>query len=166
MIVTNAHVVNNAKKITVQTHNGLYYKAKVLGADKETDIAVIKIDSDRDFIKFWKFDDVEVGHETIAIGNPFGLAAVTGGIVSAILGPLILHQYIQTTLMGHWKLVAHCLTIKARLLALTLLFIHLLEECWNRFFIPANTAVPIVKRLASGKTIERGIIGVLVAPID
>jgi serine protease Do len=86
-IVTNNHVVEGADKITVKLHNDpTEYKAKVIGTDKETDIAVIKIAAGKPLtpLKIGNSDAVNVGDWAIAIGSPFGLeATVTAGIISA-----------------------------------------------------------------------------------
>jgi len=86
-IVTNYHVVEKADTIKVKfSGDATEYKAKVIGTDFETDIAVIKIDAKRPLqaVKVANSDGVQVGDWAVAIGSPFGLAAtVTAGIVSA-----------------------------------------------------------------------------------
>ncbi len=92
LVVTNAHVANeNAKKIIVTLSDGSQYEAKLIGADKLSDIALLKIKADRTFpyAEFGNSDNVIVGEWAIAIGNPFGLfnaarPSVTVGVVSAI----------------------------------------------------------------------------------
>ena len=84
-IVTNAHVINNAARITVKLDTGEEFQAKVLGYDEETDLAILKIDATRDlpFVKFGDSDKAEVGDWVLAIGSPFGLTkTVTAGIIS------------------------------------------------------------------------------------
>jgi serine protease Do len=83
--VTSNHVIKGSLSIEVRTDNGDVYKARVVGADAISDLAVIKIDAPRDFAHV-KFADAppQVGDWVIAIGNPFGLGGtVTAGIVSA-----------------------------------------------------------------------------------
>lgn len=86
-IVTNYHVVDKADSIKVKfSGDTTEYKAKVVGTDFESDIAVIKIDAKRQLqaVKVANSDGVQVGDWAVAIGSPFGLAAtVTAGIVSA-----------------------------------------------------------------------------------
>ncbi len=92
LVVTNAHVADeNAKKIIVTLSDGSQYEAELIGADKLSDIALLKIEADRDFpfVEFGNSDKVIVGEWAIAIGNPFGLfnaarPSVTVGVVSAI----------------------------------------------------------------------------------
>jgi len=84
-IVTNAHVIEEASRITVKLDSGEEFVAKVVGTDDQTDIAVLKIEAGRDlpFVKFGDSDKAEVGDWVLAIGSPFGLAkTVTAGIIS------------------------------------------------------------------------------------
>jgi len=86
-IVTNDHVVENGKKITVKLPDGREFDAKLIGADKATDIALLKVKSDRPLptVEFGDDHQVRVGDWVIAVGNPFGLSnTVTAGIVSSI----------------------------------------------------------------------------------
>ena len=87
-IVTNAHVVDGAKSITVRFQNGKTAKATVVGTDASSDIAVIKVDVDASLLHpltLGSSSSVQPGQEVIAIGSPFGLAGtMTSGIVSAV----------------------------------------------------------------------------------
>ena len=86
-IVTNNHVVEDGKKITVKFPDGREFTAKLLGTDQATDIALLKIKSDKPLPSVEFADDhaVRVGDWVIAVGNPFGLSnTVTAGIVSSI----------------------------------------------------------------------------------
>lgn len=84
-IVTNNHVVDQAADIIVSLYNGRGYKAKIIGTDPSTDLAVIKIDEkDLPEAILANSDEVRVGDWVLAVGNPFNLAStVTAGIVSA-----------------------------------------------------------------------------------
>jgi serine protease Do len=103
-IVTNNHVVENAEKITVKLMgDATEYRAKVIGADYETDLAVIKIDAHRALqpVSIGNSESVQVGEWAIAIGSPFTLEeSVTLGIVSAmgrdIDGGRAFQRFIQT----------------------------------------------------------------------
>ena len=78
--VTNNHVVDHAQSVQVTTDDGTIYTAKVIGTDKKTDLALIKVDGKKDFT-YVKFADAppRVGDWVVAVGNPFGL----GGTVTA-----------------------------------------------------------------------------------
>lgn len=86
-ILTNNHVIEEASKIQVQLNGDpTKYTAKVIGTDEDTDLAVIKIDANKElpFAKLGNSDGVQVGDWVLAIGSPFGLnATVTAGIISA-----------------------------------------------------------------------------------
>jgi serine protease Do len=84
-ILTNFHVVDGASRITIGTLSGERFRARVIGVDKETDLAVLKIDSDHElpFMKFGDSNAAQVGDWVLAIGSPFGLdQTVTAGIIS------------------------------------------------------------------------------------
>jgi serine protease Do len=101
-IVTNNHVVENAKEIIVTLHNEKDFKAEVIGKDKKTDLALIKIEAEADLpvAPLGDSDKLGVGEWVLAIGNPFGLAeTVTTGIVSAkgrVIGAGPYDDFIQT----------------------------------------------------------------------
>lgn len=104
-IVTNHHVVADSEKFTVTLHNDQKYEAKLIGSDRRTDIAVLKIESKEElaFVKFGDSDIVKVGDQIVTIGNPFGLGStVTTGIVSARSRDIrsgatsLIDNYIQT----------------------------------------------------------------------
>lgn len=89
-ILTNDHVAGNATKISVTMTNGETVEAKLIGSDKNSDVALLKIDkSNLDYAKLGNSDDVIIGEWVIALGNPFGLfeindkPSVTVGVVSA-----------------------------------------------------------------------------------
>jgi len=87
LIITNAHVVNKAKNVKVALSDGRTVAGTVLGADKLTDIALIKIKKIRNLraTKFGNSDNVHVGDFAIAVGNPFGLdGTFTTGVISAV----------------------------------------------------------------------------------
>ena len=87
-IVTNNHVIENAKKITVKLRNGTEYEAKLVGTDSVTDLGVIKIDGATDLkpATLGESSTLKVGDQAIVIGNPLGElgGTVTSGIISAL----------------------------------------------------------------------------------
>ncbi|UDG80175.1 Periplasmic pH-dependent serine endoprotease DegQ [Candidatus Steffania adelgidicola] len=102
-VITNNHVVNHADKITIQLNDGRIFKAKLIGRDEPTDLALLQLPSLKNLkeIKIADSDALKVGDFVIAVGNPFGLGqTVTSGIISA-LGRRGLHlesleNFIQT----------------------------------------------------------------------
>jgi Do/DeqQ family serine protease len=102
-ILTNNHVVEGADEIEVASNDGRKFKAKIVGADPESDLAVLKVhpDSKLPVITFAPSDSLRVGDVVLAIGNPFGVGqTVTSGIVSALgrthLGINTFENFIQT----------------------------------------------------------------------
>ncbi|MCF2857476.1 DegQ family serine endoprotease [Pseudoalteromonas sp. SMS1] len=85
-VVTNNHVIDEADNIIVTLKDGREFKAKLIGADKESDVALLQIDNDDlTEVKLADSDKLRVGDFSVAIGNPFGLShTVTSGIVSAL----------------------------------------------------------------------------------
>lgn len=85
-VITNNHVVDDAEEITVTLPDNSKYKAKIIGRDKKTDLALLKVEAKKDlpFVSLGDSDAMRVGDWVIAIGNPFGLGgSVTQGIISA-----------------------------------------------------------------------------------
>ena len=85
-IVTNNHVIDAADEITVTLNDNRSYKARLVGADENTDLALVKIEADGDleFLSVGDSDELKVGEWVLAVGNPFNLTStVTAGIVSA-----------------------------------------------------------------------------------
>ena len=87
-VITNAHVIDNAKRIIVTFLDGRSYNAELIGADEYTDIAVIKVNADLSLLRPLSIGDssnLKVGEPIAAIGNPFGLSgSMTSGIVSQL----------------------------------------------------------------------------------
>jgi len=101
-ILTNNHVVENADEIEVILNDSRHARAKVIGTDPDSDLAVLKIDLERlPVIVMGNSDALQVGDQVLAIGNPFGVGqTVTGGIISALgrnqLGINTFENFIQT----------------------------------------------------------------------
>jgi serine protease Do len=100
-VVTNDHVVDNATEVTVKLSDGRQFPAKVIGRDKKTDLALLKINATGlPVLSFGDSDQLQVGEAVMAIGNPFGLeGTVTTGIVSAkgrVIGEGPYDNFIQT----------------------------------------------------------------------
>jgi S1-C subfamily serine protease len=89
-ILTNNHVIEKSNKLKVTTTDGTIYEGNIVGTDRHTDLAIIKIDS-KDALssaELGNSDELKIGQIVIAIGNPFGLAggpSVTAGIISSLM---------------------------------------------------------------------------------
>jgi len=103
LILTNAHVIQRSGTITVALMDRREYKARIVGADPDSDLAVLKIDSKENLpsIAMGESDDLMIGETVIAIGNPFGFShTVTTGVVSAVHRSIraedrVYHDFIQ-----------------------------------------------------------------------
>ena len=85
-IITNNHVIDGAKELSITLNDNKIYDAKIIGSDENTDIALLKIDADEDlpYIAFGDSDQAKIGEWVLAVGNPFNLTStVTAGIISA-----------------------------------------------------------------------------------
>ena len=102
-ILTNHHVIVRASKITITLGNQQEFEVRVVGTDPESDLAVLKIETDTELpaIPMGKSDDLMIGETVIAIGNPFGLShTVTTGVISALNRSVrteagVYHNFIQ-----------------------------------------------------------------------
>ena len=100
-IITNNHVVEGARSISVRTADGTEYEAKLIGTDPSTDLAVIKVDAqDLQPATFGNSNDLKVGSAAIAIGNPLGSlgGTVTTGIISALDREIVIDNETMTLL--------------------------------------------------------------------
>ena len=102
-IVTNNHVIEGASTLEITLNNKQKYKAELIGADKENDIALLKINADIDlaYVPFANSDNIKIGEWVLAVGNPYNLTStVTAGIVSAkgrdLEGNSAIDSFIQT----------------------------------------------------------------------
>jgi Do/DeqQ family serine protease len=103
LILTNAHVIQETGTIKVNLQNEMEFEARIVGADPDSDLAVLKIDSESQLpaIKMGSSDDLMIGETVIAIGNPFGFShTVTTGVVSAVNRSIraderVYHDFIQ-----------------------------------------------------------------------
>ena len=102
IVVTNNHVIQDAEDIIIRVNGDKEFKAKVIGSDPLSDIAILQLETEEKFIpvKFGDSDKARIGDWVIAIGNPFGLGGtVTSGIISArnrSIGLTRYEDYIQT----------------------------------------------------------------------
>lgn len=169
-IATNYHVIADADEITVRLHNGTLVKAKIVGVDKDTDIALLKIKTKKPlaFAKFGDSDKVRVGDWVIAVGNPFGLAnTITVGVVSAngrdISSEAMIDNYIQTDAAINrgnsggpmFNTAGEVIGMNTQILSPSGLNIGI------GFATPSSIVSPIIAKLkAGGKTKEGGLLGV------
>ncbi|MGI9524410.1 MAG: Do family serine endopeptidase [Hyphomicrobiaceae bacterium] len=171
-IVTNNHVVADAKKIVVATRDGKKLDARLVGADPKTDLAVLKVDgSDFPHVAFGESADVRVGDWVIAVGNPFGLSGTTTvGIVSARgrdIGNGALNDFIQIDApINRGNSGGPAFNSKGEVIGVnTAIFSPTGGNVGIGFAVPSDTAKSIVESLISDGHISRGWLGVTVQPV-
>lgn len=179
-IITNHHVVKDAADkgtITVILEDKREYKAKFVGSDPLTDIAVIKIDAqDLPPIAFANSDSVQVGEWVLAVGNPFSLAStVTAGIVSAIgrnigiIGDSYgVESFIQTdAAVNPGNSGGALVNIDGKLVGInTAIATRNGGYQGYSFAVPSNIAKAVAEDLIKYGKISRGYIGVQIKPVD
>ena len=172
-ILTNAHVVEGADEINVKFTDKREYKAKVIGADKRTDVALIKIDggSSLPVVKFGDPGKLKVGEWVIAIGAPFGFEnSVTAGIVSAKGRSLPQENFvpfIQTDVAINpgnsggplFNMRGEVIGINSQIYSRTGGFMGL------SFAIPIDVALDVQKQLKEKGRVARGRIGVVIQEV-
>ena len=173
-IVTNYHVVSGATKIIVKTIDGKKYKAKLIGSDPKTDLAVIKIEAKNLHpITIADSSKVEVGDMVLAIGNPFGLKeSVTAGIVSALnrnsIGLNSYENFIQTdAAINPGNSGGALVDLKGRLIGINSAILS--RSGGNNgigFAIPSNMMKFVVTSLIAKGKVVRGYLGVMISNID
>jgi len=173
-IATNNHVIEDATEINVTLSDGSKYKAKVVGADKKSDLAVIKINATKNlaFAKFGDSSKARIGDWIIIIGNPYGLGgSVSVGIVSArgrsINGESD-HDFIQTdAAINKGNSGGPMFNIKGEVIGIsTALFSPSGGNVGIGFASPSSVAAPIIKQLKEQGEIVRGWIGISIQDIS
>ena len=167
-LLTNHHVIDNAEQITVALTDRREFEAEVVGADPETDIALLKIDADSlTALPFADSDELQVGDYVVAIGNPFRLGqTITAGIVSAVgRSGLSLESYedfIQTdAAINVGNSGGALINLKGELVGInTAIYTGRGGNIGIGFAIPINMARQIMDQLLTHGEIQRGRIGV------
>jgi len=171
-IVTNVHVVADADEIVVRLGDHREYKAKVVGLDPRTDVALLKIEgSNLPALPFGDSDRLEVGEPVMAIGNPFGLEqTVTSGIVSAkerFIGSGPYDDFIQTDAsVNPGNSGGPLVDTRGTLVGInTAIFSQTGGSVGIGFAIPVNLAKDVLRQLKEHGKVVRGYLGVAVAPV-
>jgi len=169
-VLTNNHVVENADRIDVTTKDKRTFRAKLVGRDEATDVAVLKIESNNlTSLPFGDSDSVQVGDYVLAIGNPFGLGqTVTSGIVSAIgrsgLGIEGYEDFIQTDAsINPGNSGGALVNFKGELIGLnTAILAPGGGNIGIGFAVPINMARSVMGQLVEHGKVVRGHIGVAI----
>ena len=171
-IVTNNHVVAEADEIKVNIQGGPEgVDAKVIGRDAETDLALIKIEVDKDLptLEFGDSDAAKVGQWVVAIGNPFGLDhSVTAGIISAkgrIIGSGPFDDFIQTDAsINPGNSGGPLLNMDGKVIGINSAIIASGQGIG--FAIPSNLAKRVIAQIRDGGKVSRGWLGVTIQDVS
>jgi len=172
-ILTNNHLVGEADEIGVTMGDNRKYKAKLIGADPETDVAVIKIDGENmRYLELADSDALEVGEWVIAIGNPFRLShTVTAGIVSAKgrsqIGVADYEDFIQTdAAINFGNSGGPLLNLDGKVVGINTAIIGPGGNVGIGLAIPINMAKSIYEQLKESGKVVRGYLGVVIQDLE
>ena len=167
IVITNNHVIQNAEDIVVRVNGDKEYKAKVIGADPLSDIAVLQIISKEKFIpvKFGDSDKARIGDWVIAIGNPYGQGGtVTSGIISArnrSIGLSRYEDYIQTDAsINSGNSGGPLFDMNGDVIGINTAILGKGGSIGIGFSIPSNSAKKVVNQLIEFGETKRGWLGV------
>jgi S1-C subfamily serine protease len=178
-VLTNAHVIEGASRVTVQLNDNKSAEARVVGKDSSTDLALLKVDPDGLDLKPLQLGDsrsVQVGDPTIAIGNPFGLdRTLTTGVVSALQREIrapngfSIRRVIQTdAAINPGNSGGPLLDAAGRVIGINS---QIATGGGNgnvgiAFAVPVNTAKQVIPQLKSSGTVQRAYLGITGRTID
>jgi len=173
-ILTNHHVIDGAEQIQVELTNHRVFKAKVVGSDPPSDLAVLKIDAkDLDALSLGNSDQVRVGDIALAIGNPLGLGqTVTAGIISAKgratgLSDGSFEDFLQTDApINQGNSGGALINTRGELIGISS---QILSTSGGNigigFAIPSNMARNVLDQILEGGKVHRGQLGVSIQPM-
>ena len=169
--LTNAHVVGGAREVDVTMLDGTAYRARVVGVDTKTDLAVLRLEANGKkfpFLALGDSDEVQVGDWVLAVGSPFGLqATVTSGIVSAKarqIGAGPYDDYLQTdAAINPGNSGGPLVNMRGEVIGINTAVVR--GGSGIGFAIPASMAKQISARLLETGKVTRGWLGVVLQPL-
>ena len=172
IVVTNNHVIKGAEDILVRVNGDKEYKAKIIGADPLSDIAVLQIESKDKFtpVEFGNSDKARIGDWVIAIGNPFGLGGtVTSGIISArnrAIGLSRYEDYIQTDAsINQGNSGGPLFDMDGNVIGINTAILGQSGSIGIGFAIPSNSAERVIDQLIKYGETKRGWLGVRIQQV-
>ncbi len=174
LIITNNHVVNEADEIKVLLSDKREFRAKLIGTDSKTDLAVVKIDADGlQSVRWADSDRLEVGELVLAVGNPFGLnQTVTMGIVSAVgrasMGITEYEDFIQTdAAINPGNSGGPLVNVRGEVVGInTAIFSRSGGNMGIGFAVPSNLVHSVMEQLVRGGRVVRGWLGVSIQELS
>jgi len=168
-IITNNHVIDGATEIEITLNNKKTYKAELIGADKNTDIALVKIDAtDLPYVIFGNSDNTKVGEWVLAVGNPYNLTStVTAGIVSAkgrdLKGNSNTESFIQTdAAVNPGNSGGALVNTKGELIGInTAISSQTGSFIGYSFAVPSNIAKKIVEDFMEFGNVQKALLGIV-----
>ena len=172
-IVTNAHVIEKADEIIVAFNDGQKQKAKIVGSDTDSDLAVIKVEMNNLTPLAFRGEPIEVGDVVLAIGNPFGVGqTVTQGIISATgragLGVSSFEDFIQTdAAINPGNSGGALVDANGALIGInTMIYSRSGGSVGIGFAIPTSIVEQVMNGLIQHGKVSRGWLGVEIAPVN
>ncbi len=173
-IVTNSHVIQNASELEVTLNDNTIYKAVLIGSDKQSDIALLKIEPRQDlpYLEFADSDAIELAQWVLAVGNPFNLTStVTAGIISAKARNLEqtgIGSFIQTdAVINPGNSGGALVNSQGELIGInTLISSNTGSYVGYGFAVPSNLAKKIVQDLTEFGRVQQAILGVSGAELN
>jgi len=172
IVVTNNHVIQDAEDIIVRLNDEKEFKAKVIGADPLSDIAILQLESNEKFkpVKFGNSDNARIGDWVIAIGNPFGFGGtVTSGIISArnrSLGLSRYEDYIQTDAsINSGNSGGPLFDMNGDVIGINTAILGRSGSIGIGFSIPSNSAKIVIDQLIKFGETKRGWLGVRIQDV-
>ncbi len=178
-IITNNHVVDKATEIEVTMNDNQKYTAKLIGADPNTDIALLKIEGNNfSYIPFGNSDALKVGEWVLAVGNPFNLTStVTAGIVSAKGrggigqgqgGDMTIQSFIQTdAAINPGNSGGALVDTNGQLVGInTAIYSQTGNFAGYGFAVPISIAAKVVADIKEYGTVQRAVLGVMISDVS
>jgi len=168
-IVTNNHVIDNADELTVTLNNQKSYKARVIGFDKKSDIALLKIEAKEklQYIPFGDSNNIKIGEWVLAVGNPYNLnSTVTAGIISAksrdLDGDNNIQSFLQTdAVVNPGNSGGALVNTRGELIGInTAISSKTGSYIGYSFAVPSNTTNKIVQDILEYGNVQQAILGV------
>ncbi len=172
IVVTNNHVIQDAEDIIIRVNGDKEFKAKVIGSDPLSDIAILQLDTNEKFtpVKFGNSDNSRIGDWVIAIGNPFGLGGtVTSGIISArnrSIGLSRYEDYIQTDAsINSGNSGGPLFDMNGDVIGINTAILGRSGSIGIGFAIPSNSAKIVIDQLIEFGETKRGWLGVRIQDV-